>query len=346
MNKTQVMILIVISLLAILVLVVKNQKKTTSEPEKEMSLSTNTQVIEPKFSAWLWKDVSKYTEEEITNLVLESKKRQIRRIYVNVEEYILILESDNTEAQKQVLINNYESKLSLFIKIANENGITIMAMAGGTLWAFDSHIYIPKTLVAFVNEFNTKHEANKFEGLQFDVEYYNSDIYKDAGANEKVKLSREYLNFVQTINSQAQLPIGFAIPYWFDRNDAQMTFTYSGVKASLFEHLLKLIGKQEDEDKNTYNHLAIMSYRRKTEGNNSTIEIVKNLFKLVETSDRKVLLLIGQDTATEDTSMSFLKNENKEFLNAAVTINKQYGKYDFYDGVAVHHLTDYLLMTD
>ncbi len=301
----------------------------------------------PPLSAWMWESPSKYTYEDQRKLLNKAFSRHISTIFLNIEEYVNIKESSLPPLEITQQLADYEQSLSKFIELSNKNNIQVIALAGDVTWSFDTHRYITAMLIEFVNNFNLAHSTTRFAGIQFDIEYYNSSEYKKASKKEKIKMSTAYLDLVETLLAKSETPFGLAIPYWFNRKDSEINFEYNSKQGTIFTHLQDILGLDTgtESDKPVLpNHLAIMSYRRKTLGNNGTVEIVKGLFKSLQKSNKALTLYIGQDTATNDTAMSFQPNEWNEFIEAVNVLNSTFDEYSSYGGVAVHHLSDYLKM--
>ena len=303
-------------------------------------------VIDPKFSTWMWESPSEFNSTQMEALLDEAADRHIETIFLNVEEFINIYESKSNTVDKDARLLAFDNSMQMFIRLASERNISVWALTGASNWVESSHIYLPPRFVEYVNTFNAKYPTTKFAGIQFDIEYYNSEKYKDSSKKNKTKISADYLDMVSQLERESEYPLGFAIPYWFNRQDSEMRFDYNNSNATVFEHLIDILGSVPNSEAQPQNHLAVMSYRRKTLGNNGTIDIVSGLFSTLQNSEKQLTLYLGQDTATSDYSMSFAKNEWIEFLDAAQLVNQEFGEYGSFGGIAVHHLSEYLLMEE
>nr|MBP7928100.1 hypothetical protein [Patescibacteria group bacterium] len=189
-----------------------------------------------KLSSWMWESVVDMPEEDQISLLSQSKEQHIARIFLDIEEYITLTEKDDIEG-----INNLKQKLTFFIREAKSRDIEVYALAGDVSWIFEDYRYIPKKLVEFVNEFNAMSQEEKFAGIQFDIEYYNSNEYKDSKDKTKVQFSKDYLDMVKSVKELSDTPVGFAIPYWFNRDDELMKISYNDKNRTIFRHLIDIL---------------------------------------------------------------------------------------------------------
>src|SRR5690606_21907295 len=105
------------------------------------------------------------------------------------------------------------------------------------------HTYIPHTFLDYVLNFNADPQNEiKFAGIQFDIEFYNQDNYK----NDKQGYSVDFLNLVQALAAKVagtnDFVLGFAIPHGLDRADGKAPeINFNKQKRLVIPHMLTVL---------------------------------------------------------------------------------------------------------
>jgi hypothetical protein len=307
---------------------------TTEEPQNTLPKGYNNGV-------WIWQSPHKIKQEDLDELLAFAKEKNIKVIYFYIEDYISLKEGKDKDNPEKIAAYNTDVRTA--IAKANKQGIEVHALAGDSTWADPDYSYLAPMVLDYVLAFNaTPNQTEKFSGVQFDIEFYNKDNYKD----DRSATITHYLDLVKKLSdrvkqeSNGSLTLGFAVPYWFDsgKNNAPK-ITYSKKNQTIMEHLLNIL-----HDTNSY--LALMAYRDHAEGKNGAIEHTKNDLALADKQTGKVKLYVGLETEKNEKGVTFYKEDIKDFYTATEQISQAFSNSKSFGGIAVHTLPGYKKLND
>jgi hypothetical protein len=293
--------------------------------------------------AWIWESPLNITEEQFLEQVTFAKQNNITVLYLFIEDYLRIVESTRI-TDKALEIEEFSAKLRQLIRIANDNGVEIEALAGDVDWAESSHEYIPVLLLDYVLKFNENPQyEEKFAGLQFDIEFYNQREF----TKDKERYSINFLNLVDKLADQVaaanqqEFILGFAISHSLDTGKGTVPpITYNQERKSAYEHLLDIL-----YDTNSY--LVIMAYRNFATGTNGSIELSTQEVEWAEEKGGKTQVIIGQETIKNEVErITFYGLSAWNLTEAAEQIHEAFFGFSKFSGIAIHTLPGFIELVD
>jgi hypothetical protein len=326
MKRFWIEILVFILVVPIGLIALKQLTKAKQTPRN------STQVIEFPSSytigAYLWTSPDELSPEDVKSLLAFAHKEKINTIYLNIEKYLDILESENKEV-KNAQMNKFDDSLALFIQESKNTNISVQALAGNILWANSSHEYIPPLLLKSVFDFNQAHTDTQFDGFQFDIEYYNQPGF----SSKRAEYNSDFLSLVDKLVKQTsgEFKLGFAIPYWLD--DKNGNYVFNDLAAKL------------NTAKGTY--VTIMAYRNYPDGEDGVINLAKGEIEYVKKNTPNVSVIVAQETDTGEAPKTTFYGKSKQDLKYTVkTIVDYFKSYNNFTGIAIHHLESYKNLKD
>lgn len=295
-----------------------------------------------EIASWLWASPTEFNPKDLQDLMDFCKREKINTIYLRIDDYINIteLENKNLRKQKEVEFNN---AIQRFLEVANEYDIKIHALAGHPSWSEPSLSYIPVLLADYVIKFNkSKENTIKFDGIQFDIEFYNQENFKnnkDASLLEYLELINNLVGKISTHNKKSdhQLRFGLAIPYWFDKDENKVM--WKGKDKQIAYHLIDIL------DQLPGSYLAIMAYRDSPRGKNGSINISKDEIIYAQNNTQNISIIVGQEVDnTEEKRISFFNKGKSYFKRAVIDIISEFSQYQVFKGIAVHDLLAYKIL--
>lgn len=304
-------------------------------PIRKLVPNVNSQPVELQtdkvVAAWVWEYPTQVKNYD--NLIDQAKREGINTLYIYIDEYIDIYELP-VGAVRAERLEKYNNVLISALTKAKEENISVHALSGNPAYGYDSHSYIPPILLEHIFEFNRQNPDTQFDGIQFDIEFYDDERFFDS--------TQEYMDFYLTmVDDIAQktkqlnelyednLRLGWVIPFWFDdpNNDY--------MKEPIFGEIVESLSILENP------YIVIMSYRNIVDGDDGVIAISEGEFK--ETKDTPVKIVIAQEVSpNEETKITHYGKTRNEIKNALKEILEKESKYANFEGVALHDLDAFL----
>lgn len=278
-------------------------------------------------AAWIWEYPTKIVGE-IGPLLEFAESEKINTIYLYVDEYVDIYEMTD-EAEKTRKMAKYLEALQTILSEAKKRNLSVHAMMGNTNYSYDSHSYIPPLVIDHVYDFNDKNQELSFDGIQFDVEFYDNDQFfrsTNEYTDSFLQLVTDSVTQVGKLNGKynQQLKLGIVIPFWFDKpND------YFG--DPIYPDILQSLSSLEGS------YLVIMAYRNKLE---AVMEISKEELVAAQTAGVEIVVAQELSKNTEETITHFGKSRDqiKQFLNQLLQAGSEYSSFA---GIGLHDLDAY-----
>jgi hypothetical protein len=295
-----------------------------------------------QIASWLWTPPDEIETEELKDLIVFSKDEKINLIYLDVSKYIDILEGSKN---KNLDLAKFESGVQRFINEAHRSGIKVHALMGSPNWAKRDIHYVPLKITDFVYGYNSRNQSQKFDGMQFDIEFYGQTDFEE---NSKQRVI-EFLDLVQLLvrknlinNKDPNFQFGFAMPFWIDQTNSTLPIVeWRGGSRSFMDHFVFTL------DLNSNSYIALMSYRNKASGIGGTIDITKNKIDYLEKHTKNISLLVGQETSQNEIPKITFYGLGKQNLKSAIaTVQKAFAKHKVLTGFAIHHLYSYWDLTE
>jgi hypothetical protein len=294
-------------------------------------------------SAWMWGSADSMSTEQSASYLEFASAENINTLYLDVGKYTDILETRD-KADRGQKLSSFEAKITEFIQMANARGIEVHALSGDTNWSKPIYQYIPLDLLTAVLDYNKRHPATKFSGIQFDLEFYNQ---KDFPANYE-QSSKEFLELIDLLGNHLEdtgensLKLGFDISYWLDGNHSQYkNISYRGNDKPVVFHILDRLNRIPNS------YLVVLAYRNKAEGGNGAVSIAKSELEYARENTPGVSIIIGQETEdNEEKSITFFGSTKEIFKRELSKIFENLSYYPQFWGIAIHHLNSYMKMPD
>lgn len=291
-----------------------------------------------EFGIWVWDSPMKMTSTQASKVIEISKKNGFNVIYLTVDDYLPIVSIRNS-AERNRQKDVYMKTLSSFITAAHKAGIEVDVVVGDKDWAEPSNRWKGYAFIDFVREYNLTHPGSLIRGLQYDVEPYLLSSYEV----DKRKELKAYVEFIEQSAIRMQtVPVQFSIviPHFYD--DIQNwtpDFTYNGVNAHTYKHLLKAL---EKKPKST---IIIMAYRNFFEENNGTKQISEVEVNEATKGKYSTRVIIAQETGDVNPGyVTFHDYPKVALFDSLNEISTYFGRYSNFGGVAVHYFDSFLKM--
>ncbi|GGD83719.1 hypothetical protein GCM10010911_47380 [Paenibacillus nasutitermitis] len=239
------------------------------------------------------------------------------------------------------MLEDERGKVRDFVKWAHKEGFRVQALiAGGTrppyFGAYER--YREPALREFEKVLNynlSSDPKERFDGVNVDVEPYIAADFKTDTPSVQI----QYLDYLETIlerrdASGLDLPVGPAIPRWYDTSDNTKAIPWKGVTKPLSQHI------QDIAD-----YIAIMDYRDQAEGSVGIIDQARDELEYANAIEKNNSVVIGVETKDiadgGDPEMISFQEEGRTFMEAE--LDKVYAAFEenpAFAGIALHHYED------
>nr|WP_209860576.1 Ig-like domain-containing protein [Paenibacillus shirakamiensis] len=290
-------------------------------------------IVKQDRAMWLW-------EKSAYNLVLNPGSRAplealtsdtstfnssaITTIYLGVFPY------DNVD-----MLEDQRVKVREFLAWAHSHNLKIQAcIAGGTVPAyFGSYTryqkYAVRELEKVIN-FNLSSDSNeRFDGVNIDVEPYIMPEFK----SQKPAMQTQYLDLLQKMVdrrnlSELNLPLGPAVPRWYDSSDTASNITWHGQTKWLSEHVQDLM-----------DYISIMDY---TDSASGIISGAQGEIAYANSINKPNSVIVGVETLdisnSGDPETITFREEGRTYMeNTLNTVKQAFANSASYGGIAMHH---------
>jgi hypothetical protein len=289
---------------------------------------------------WSWTAPDSETTAQKAAHADSLKKLGITDVYIDISSYIDHAELPDLQARKQQ-VGSFTQSLREEASTLTSRGIRPHAVAGNTRWANPDSAYIPLKVQQYISTYNQESSPHeRMASLQFDIEFYSDKNFSDA----PLQNTEEYLALVdrlvaahqQLFINGGQIPLGFAVPTWFDGNNQDMPKLPRPIGAQLMD---KLQGIPDS-------YIVIMDYRKQTDGEDGSIAKAKTLFDMAQSGHSPVKLLIGQETVdVQPKKITFYGSSQNELVNATTTLNEAFSAYPQFTGFVINDEAGLLQLT-
>ncbi len=289
-------------------------------------------------TSWLWASPNNMTSASMQSYLSFAKSRNIKTVYMDIDPYVGISAiTDPTTRTQQ--INAFNASVNSFITMAQSYNIKVQGLAGDTDWANSTHNYLSPMLVDYILNYNIAHPSAPFDGMSFDIEFYN---LSDFSANQ-ITYSTNYLNLVSNLiikvnNTNSNIKLSFAVPFWLDEDGPIPAFTYNGQSKLLAYHFLDVLNTMNNHG----GQMLIMAYRNYADGIDGTIALSKNEINYAGVNAKNTSIFVGQDVANDTPSkITFYGLGQTTFNTEVAKINSAFATNPTYRGIAIEELVSY-----
>ncbi|RUT35460.1 fibronectin type III domain-containing protein [Paenibacillus zeisoli] len=282
---------------------------------------------------WLWEKAaynlilnpgSKSALEQFTSDTSTFNSGAVTTIYMGVfpHEGVDMLEDKRKEVRK-------------FLKWAHEHGLKIQAcIAGGTIPPYYGSYkrynkYAINEIERVINFNLSSQPGERFDGVNVDVEPY---ILGEFGSS-KPQLQIDYLDLLQTMMdrrnlSGLNLPVGPAIPRWYDTSNAANDITWHGQTKWMSQHV------QDITD-----YISIMDY---TDSSKGIIDGAQGEIDYANSINKPNSVIVGVETldianSGDPESITF-REEGRTYMESQLAaVYQKFNGSPAFGGIAMHH---------
>lgn len=235
--------------------------------------------------------------------------------------------------QGRNLISSQPQRYRAFITQAHARGLHVYALLGSAHLNTERYI-LPEqrkralAMLQRVLDYNAESPREaRFDGVNLDIEPHLLDEWNDASRED---LLRDFLDvsaawMALKKESGQTLPIGPALPFWFDGIPVQ----WRGRTRPASEHVADL-----------YDYIALMDYRDHADGRDGIIAHAAKEMTYAETVGKRVV--IGLElTPNELHKVTFHHRSEADLAREMAATEAVYGKSRAFGGFALHHYRGY-----
>jgi hypothetical protein len=264
-------------------------------------------------------------------------------VYADIGEYLEVADQPSSRTQQNRL-GQLRSDLRRFVARAGKKGLAVHAVGGGPNWTDETHRYLGPLLLDLVADYNRGALPNeRLQGVQLDIEPHVEDSFWD---NVELALQRylvalkdivAHYRDVRTREGNGDLRLGFAIPFWFDGNAADVPPVWFGDPPKLAGATFHLIDLLHDLS-NAY--VLVMAYRNFTGTEDGSIAHVQDEFAYARTACLCGIVIGQEFTQVYPQKLSFWWKGRAAFWQAANELATTYSGPSF-RGLSVNDLSAY-----
>ncbi|MCY9592119.1 hypothetical protein PC41400_04295 [Paenibacillus chitinolyticus] len=225
-----------------------------------------------------------------------------------------------------------------FVRWAHAQGYRVQALiAGGTVPPYFGTYprYREDALREFEKVLNynlASKSAEQFDGVNVDTEPYSLPDFKTGYPDVQI----QYLDMLAALMERKEasglsLPVGPAIPRWYDSSDTAKSITWNGSTKWLSEHI-----------QDTADYIAIMDYRDQADGSVGIIQQAQGEIDYANKIGKPNSVILGVETKDiadggDPETISF-SEEGRSYMERE--LDKVYAAFEgnaAFGGIALHH---------
>lgn len=282
---------------------------------------------------WLWTPILLITPEYRNSIILGAKRNGIKNIYLSIDSYLDIHVMPEG-LEKEELKKKFDDVIKDFIVEANKHNITVDAEGGWSNWAEEGHSYKAFAILDYALSFNKTHKE-KFRGVQYDVEPYMLDYYRD----KKKDVLKNFINLIDESIiklEESDLEFSVVIPEFYNgENRETPKFFYGGKLGYTFDHLLSIL------ENRLGSKILVMSYRNFSLGENGTIDISKD--EIGKANKYRTKIVLAQETGdVEPSYITYFKTSKTKYNEETEKLKKAFENDRSFNGLAVHYINTFM----
>lgn len=230
--------------------------------------------------------------------------------------------------------------MATFLEKAHAAGLAVHNLDGDPEFALKANHARTLARLQRVLDYNAKAAANaRVDGYQWDTEPYTLKEWKASEAAQPGIL-QQYLDSAQQMvdavkTAGGQFSLGYAIPAWWD--NPQRALDWNGSNKAPAYHLLDVLNQVPGS------YIALMSYRDKAVGSNSTVSISQDEINYAAQHAPAVKVWVGQETLDlkDEPNLTFYQEGAAALETAVGQIDESFKSQPVFAGVAIHHWVSY-----
>lgn len=275
-------------------------------------------------AVWTWERESyaMVGDADVTREALKFlRSKGIRTVYLYADAY-----------RGRSLIEREPERYREFLARVHRRNMRAHALLGSYYLHTEEYVLPEKRAEALhmlqgVLAYNTTAAPNeRFDGISLDIEPH---MLKQWG-ERRTELLHEFLDLGQALmalkrDSGQDVPIGAAIPFWFDG----ITLDWNGRERPVSEHVLDL-----------YDYVVLMDYRNRAEGPDGIIEHAASELAYARDHGRKVVVGV-EVTPNEVRKVTFFHRTETELERELRRAERAFRGNPAFGGFALHHYRSY-----
>lgn len=235
--------------------------------------------------------------------------------------------------QGRNLLVQQPARYRAFIRAAHARGIRVYALLGS--WYLHTERYVlPRhqrkavAMLQRVLDYNAAAAPDeRFDGVNYDIEPHLLDAWEDA---TRPRLLRGFLDMTAAMMAARQrsgqaLPIGPAIPFWWDG----IALEWRGVRKPVSQHVADLT-----------DYVALMDYRNRAEGRDSILSHAEDEMAYADRISKRVVIGLEFNPGAP-AKLSFHGMDEAAFEREAAKVEAAYGGRRGFGGFVFHHYEGY-----
>ncbi|KKO53860.1 Ig-like domain-containing protein [Paenibacillus sp. DMB20] len=301
----------------------------------------NPLLPEQDRAIWIWENASyplvlnpnaRHVLSSMAKDTSTFNQRPITTLYLGVDQY-----------HGANMLEDYRTEVRHFVEWAHNEGFSVQALiAGGTkppyFGAYSRyHAQAVREFEKVLNYNLASPESARFDGVNLDTEPYILPDFKTAKPSVQV----QYLDMLKLLMERKQasgltLPVGAAIPRWYDTSPDAADIPWNGETKWLSEHI-----------QDTADYISIMDYRDQADGSAGIIAHAMGELAYASRIGKPKSVVIGVETKDiadggDPETISF-HEEGRCFMEQE--LKKVYAAFPedpAFGGVALHHYSSLL----
>jgi len=236
------------------------------------------------------------------------------------------------------------AQLGQFNRAADALGIAVHGLDGDPSHTLpEQHARVTARFAQALDFNHQQAPAARLRGFQWNIEPHGLPLWKTDAASHP-GLLHNLLSLAVSLRDMERsaptpLPLGFAIPFWYD--DPARALAFGGVTRPPAYHFLHLLVPVPGAT------LALMSYRDTVSGPNSTLSTTAAERAYAADNTPGVRLWIGQETGPFDPPNITFAQEGPAALDAAILdLSAALSFEPVVAGIAIHQITYYRAMLE
>jgi hypothetical protein len=282
-------------------------------------------------SVWDWSNAAQKSAKDLNDTSLFLYQHQVNTVFLDVSGVL----EDNRQPQLETAFSDY-------IRAMQERKIVVYAAAGHTDWSKPDERWQPEKIMDFVYGYNQRHPQESFAGIELDIEAYNQAGFAEGSMDEKGQVLLDYMDMVDVLatkhtQANSSLPLGFAVPYWFDNENKNIeSINWNGKIGPILYHLADRLNQLPQSN------LVVMAYRNAARGTDGTISHARTEVDYTRYKAPNVKILVGQEVSeVEPAKITFHGLSLAEFSREAKLIAEEFGPSGTYGGIAINDLQSF-----
>jgi hypothetical protein len=285
---------------------------------------------------WVWNYPDQMNGTEVGNLLGALSRNSFNAVYLTVDNYLDIA-SLPAGANRTAKSKAYMASLASFVGKAKDKGIAVDIEGGANDWAVPANRWKGYALIDFLKDYNAAYPNAPVRGFQYDVESYLLPDYQKHQAvvlQDFVDFISESASRMQSKNPQQRFSV--VVPHFYDSDigwTAQVS--YKGATEYTYNALLRALSQKPNSE------LIVMAYRNHVDGQDGSEDLASAEIKQANGFSTKVI--VAQETGDVQPSyVTFFGKSKRDLADALAQIEKDFGGYSSFGGVAVHYVDSFM----